>query len=118
MSLFQYLSITQEIKNMLEIDKKTIIDLCKEYSGKQFLSPKNNLIYSLWPFDQIETLNDNYNVEEFLPDFIGFGSDGGDELLAINTKDEKIYSIPFIPMTKKEAVNIAKDTDEFIGFKR
>lgn len=99
------------------IDKKAIINFCKEHGESQFYSPRTKLDYHLWPFEQLEKLNSENKVEEFVPGFIGFGSDGGNEMLAVNTKNGKIYMIPFIPMEEKGAVEIANDIDEFASFK-
>lgn len=100
------------------VNQKIIINFCKEHGEARFYSPKNKLNYYLWPFEQVEKLNSEYKVDELVPSFIGFGSDGGGEMLAASTKDGKIYSIPFIPMEEKEAVEIAKDIDEFASFKK
>jgi hypothetical protein len=95
------------------IDLQTISNFCQDHKGKNFYSPTNQVTYSLWPSGQIEKLNSEYQVQNYLPQYIGFGTDGGDEMLTINTNDGKIYSIPFIPMDEKEAVLVSENLDKF-----
>ena len=102
----------------MRVDKKTLIKFCEKHSEEEFFVPKNELIYTLWKPGEIEKLNLAYKTEEFIPGFIGFGTDGGDELLSVNLKDGKVYSVPFIPMEIKEAVEIARDVNEFLTFRK
>lgn len=94
------------------MDLPAIVEFCKKYGQQKFTL--NKLDYTLWPAEEIEKLNAEYKTQEFIPDFVGFGSDGGDELLATNLKNGKIYSIPFIPMEEKSAVEIAKNFSELL----
>ena len=71
----------------------------------------------LWSSVDVLDHNKGYEIEEYIPGFFGFGSSGGGELLAFDTQSGepcKIVMIPFIPMSAKEAVVIAKDFEEFI----
>jgi hypothetical protein len=55
-------------------------------------------------------------VGEFLPDFFAIGSNGGGEMLAIRKSDGApcpIYMVPFIPMSRDDAVQIAHDFEMF-----
>jgi hypothetical protein len=61
--------------------------------------------------------NAGYKVSEFIPGFFGFGSNGGGELLAFDTRGSEpwpIVMIPFIPMDVNEARQIASSFDEFV----
>ena len=40
--------------------------------------------FQLWPPAEIERWNREYQVAEFAPEFLGFGSSGGGELLAFD----------------------------------
>jgi hypothetical protein len=95
------------------ISEETIIEFCRKHSQEQFHSPKNNITYSLWEAGKVSHLNAKYEVEENLEGFIGFGTSGGGEMLAVNKKSGVVYSVPFIPMDEQEAVQIAKDLGEF-----
>ena len=68
--------------------------------------------FSLWPAEDVIVYNNDYGVKRNCPGFFGFGSNGGDELFAFDTKSSlpwKIYMIPFIGMEEGEAILIAKD---------
>ena len=71
----------------------------------------------LWSSEQIIEHNRGYEIEENIPGFFGFGSSGGGELLAFDTRNGKpwkVVMIPFIPMSAKEARIIANNFEEFI----
>lgn len=65
----------------------------------------------LWPAADVPVRNEVYEVAEWLPGFLGFGSNGGGELLAFDTRTEpwRICMVPFIPMEEAEAIEIAPD---------
>ena len=71
----------------------------------------------LWSSEEVLEHNRGYEIAENMPGFFGFGSSGGGELLAFDTrfgKPWKVVMIPFIPMSAKEAIVTAKDFEEFI----
>lgn len=71
----------------------------------------------LWSSADVLEHNKGYAIAECLPGFIGFGSNGGGELLAFDTqsgKPWKIVMIPFISTSADEARVIANDFAEFI----
>jgi hypothetical protein len=63
----------------------------------------------LWPAEKVAELNSQYRVPEFLPGFLGFGSNGGGELIAFNIQSGRVYMVPLVPMKEAEAVEIAPD---------
>jgi hypothetical protein len=87
----------------------------------EFYSSTNGAIISseenyteLWPLTEIIQLNVDYNVNEYAPEFLFFGSDGGDTAFSIEKKTGYIYNIPFIGMSKEEASFICKTFNEFL----
>ena len=74
---------------------------------------KNGHYIILWPLRAMIQLNRDYSVEEFAPDFFIFGSDGGDTAYAIEKQSGFIYEMPFIGMSREEAVFCEKN---FIAF--
>ncbi|MFI5460006.1 MAG: SMI1/KNR4 family protein [Isosphaerales bacterium] len=73
--------------------------------------------FQLWRAEDVVESNKGYQVEVFLPGFFGFGSNGGVELLAFDTRDGvpwAIVMVPFIPMEADHAVVISKDFADFI----
>ncbi len=57
--------------------------------------------FILWPLADIEKMNAEYQVEEFMPGFLGFGSDGGGEMLAFDPVGA-VYKLPFVGYSSKE----------------
>lgn len=73
--------------------------------------------FQLWPAEEVVPSNRDYQISEYLPGLFGFGSNGGGELLAFDTRREKPWSVvmvPFIPMDEGDVVEIAKDFKEFL----
>jgi hypothetical protein len=73
--------------------------------------------FQLWPAEKVVELNREYEVNKNVPGLFGFGSNGGDEMLAFDTragKPWKVIMIPFIPMTVEHIVVIAEDFKAFV----
>jgi len=54
---------------------------------------------------------DSYHVDENAPGFVGFGSDGGGEMLAFDGSGA-VYMIPFVGMCVGDAKKIASSWNE------
>ena len=67
--------------------------------------------FQLWPPDEVEEMNAQLGVNAKLPGFLGFGSDGGGELLAFDKKGS-VFMIPMVGMEAKYARKIADSWDE------
>jgi len=68
--------------------------------------------YQLWPLSLIAENNQGYQVEEQVPGYIGIGSDGGGEMIAIAPTGEVVI-LPFVGMESKEAVVVAASWNAF-----
>jgi len=68
--------------------------------------------FELWDEADLEVFNREYEVDCYAPEFFGFGSDGGGEMLAFDSKG-KIYSIPFIGMSAEDATLVANSWSDF-----
>jgi hypothetical protein len=68
--------------------------------------------FQLWPIDELDKLNQDYSVSEFVPDFRAFGSSGGGEMLAFDPEN-RVVMIPFVTMEEGEARVIAENWAEF-----
>ena len=66
----------------------------------------------LWALEEIDKLNDEYKVHELAPAHKGFGSSGGGEMLAFNSKGQ-VAIIPFIGMSDEDAVIISESWIDF-----
>ena len=69
--------------------------------------------FQLWPPSEIEHWNQAYQVEEFAPGFLGFGSSGGGELLAFDAEG-RVVMIPMVGMSADEARPVAGSWSEFV----
>ena len=67
----------------------------------------------LWEKSDIEELNDDYEVNEFLTNSILIGSDGGDIAYGIN-EEGKFFLVPFIGMDDDEVEILGNNFEEFI----
>ena len=70
----------------------------------------------LWPIDQLVEANAGYCVSEFAPGLFLFGSDGGGEAYAFDTRDEpmRIVKLPFIPMSHEESKELGTSFEGFL----
>lgn len=66
----------------------------------------------MWAETDLETFNREYEVGRYAPGFYGIGSDGGGEMLALDSIG-KIYCLPFIGMSPEAATLIA---DSWVSF--
>ena len=69
----------------------------------------------LFPFADLDSINDDYETQKFVPNFIAIGSNGGGVGVFINKNDNKFYSIPFVGMDEKDAVFLADDFIKFLN---
>jgi hypothetical protein len=69
----------------------------------------------LWGVHELPPMNKAYEVEDYAPGFLIFGSDGGGEAYGFDTRDHEctIVQIPFVGMAWELARPMAKS---FIGF--
>jgi hypothetical protein len=74
--------------------------------------PDFPLWFEIWPEDQMEQLNKEYEVEKYAPGFYGFAGDGGGEMYAFGS-DGAIYALPLIGMEPKVAKRLAGSWTEF-----
>ena len=70
--------------------------------------------FQLWQIDEVEQWNRDYDVSEFAPGFLGFGSSGGGELLAFDPA-ERVVMLPMVGMSPSVAVPVADSWSEFIN---
>lgn len=85
-----------------------------QYNGGKGMIGENSYLI-LWSQEEIEELNNDYEVKEFLSDIVLIGSDGGDMAYGVSIRGYYI-EVPFIGMDNDEVVVIAKDFREFINY--
>ena len=81
-------------------------------------SAEHDMGFDLWKVDDIDEINKGYEVPEFLPSYIGIGSNGGGEMLAVEFATGKIFSIPFIPMQDSDRLEVAISLEDLIKMKK
>lgn len=67
--------------------------------------------FALWHPDEIEANNRDLQVATYAPGFLGFGTDGGGELLAFNGSGA-VFMLPMIGMEPQYANRIANSWRE------
>ena len=91
------------------LTKQIIKEHLNNLNIRQIQSVENELEFQLWSGNEIEELNENYEVERFLSGYLGIGSNGGGEMLAIELETGILWSIPFVPMNISERIKIASN---------
>ena len=71
------------------------------------------LWFQLWPLTEVEQLNRDYQIAEFAPGYLGFGSNGGGELLAFDA-DGRVFMMPFVGMGNEHAWLVAESWSGFV----
>ena len=74
---------------------------------------------SLWPIDELEELNKNYEAAEHVPDMLLIGSDLGGQAYALDySKDPPAYvEVPFIVLSRADASELGSTFREFMESK-
>lgn len=95
----------------LPLDYKEFLE--KINGGEGFIG-ENYLI--LWTAEELAQFNRDYQVEDYAPGLILFGSDGGGEGYAFDTRiaPMSIVQVPFIGMNLAYARAMAPSFSEFI----
>lgn len=72
---------------------------------------------SLWSMQDLANNNKGYEVEQYAPGFLLFGSDGGGNAYAFNTLEDPmtVYRLPFIGMSKDTAEYISDSFTRFLA---
>lgn len=96
--------------------KEYLYFLLKSNGGEGWIGENSYLL--LWKVDEIVSLNKAYEVNEFAPGLILFGTDGGLDAYAFDTRDEitLIVEIPFIGMDLREVKNCGNTFEEFLEY--
>ena len=71
----------------------------------------------IWPAQTAVEYNRDYEVERWLPGFVGFGDNGGPDMVGFDTRSSQPYrvcAIPFAPMEWEAAMGEVADFSAFI----
>lgn len=80
-------------------------------SGEGMIGENSYLI--LWEKEELEELNDMYEVNEFLNNCILIGSNGGDNAYGLDIEGN-FFEVPFIGMKSDEIKILGNSFEEFI----
>lgn len=97
------------------IDKKNIKEVLKNTSTVQVMLQEKITEFSIWPHNELDEWNTDYNVQENIPGFFAIGSDGGLEMLTVELSSGLIYVIPFIPMESREKLLVSDSLNNIIN---
>jgi hypothetical protein len=88
--------------------------LLKADGGEGFLPGGRYVI--LWEVEKLIELNEAYEVAEYAPGLLVFGSDGGGEAVAFDYRSasQPIVSVPFVGMDLAEARPLAPTFNSFL----
>jgi hypothetical protein len=88
----------------------------KQANGGEGLVGSNSYLI-LFAVDELDSLNKSYQIQEFVPGFLIFGSDGGGEAYAFNIRDAmRVVRIPFVGMDTTTVEPLASNFTEFIEY--
>jgi hypothetical protein len=72
----------------------------------------------VWPARTAVEYNRDYEVQQWLPGFVGFGDNGGPDMVGFDTRNGQPYpvcAVPFAPMEWEAAMGQVSDFKTFIG---
>src|SRR2546422_544384 len=68
-----------------------------------------------WPIEELLELNEAYQVDDYAPGLFLFGSSGGGEAYAFDTRSSmSVVKIPFVGMDLRAALHVAPTFNTFI----
>jgi cell wall assembly regulator SMI1 len=70
----------------------------------------------LWKSAQLKPFNDGYEFQKYAPALVAFGSDGGGDAFAFDTRTNPypIVLVPFIGMSHEDAYSVASSFPELL----
>lgn len=72
--------------------------------------------FQIWPAEEVVESNQFFELEEELPGFFGFGSNGGGEMLAFDMRSSQPWPVVMVPFGPLEAEFAIKIADDFLSF--
>ena len=107
---------SQEVTSFIETINFNIpqdfISFFEESNGGTIVTDEYFIV--LWPLTEMIQLNKDYSITENAPEFFAFGSDGAGMAYAIEKQTGFIYEMPFIGISKEDAVLLKKTFLDFI----
>ncbi len=110
-------SVIEEVRIALGLNYKNgYLEFLSESNGYE--GSVGNSYLQLWSVEELISLNEGYNVNEFLPGLVFIGSNGGDEAYAIDTREGKIdfVQIKFIGIDFEGLIICVNNFADFLEF--
>jgi hypothetical protein len=84
------------------------------HNGGEGFVGENYLI--LWKIEELKPFNDEYEVAEYAPGLLVFGSSGGGEGYAFDTRQDAwtVVRVPFIGMDLQYAIEVGRGFSDFL----
>jgi hypothetical protein len=103
--------IEDEIGFELPVDYKKYLE---NYQGIEESIGEEYVL--LWGLEKLSETNIDYGINEFLPNTLGIGSNGGGELIALEYKDDsyRIILTPFMDMDEDNHIEIGDSFSDFL----
>ena len=103
-----------ELESDFRLPEDYVQFLQQTNGGEGFVGPNAYVI--LWRLEELLEMNKAYQVAEFAPGLFLFGSDGGGEAFAFDTRSnaKPIVSVPFVGMEVNLVRSIAPNFKEFL----
>lgn len=72
---------------------------------------------SIWPAEEVLELNEGYEVRQYVPGLLAFGTDGGGEAFAFDYRREgsPIVRVPLGDLAYESVLDVASDLVAFLG---
>jgi hypothetical protein len=104
-----------EVQSGILLPKDYADFLCRTDGGEGFVG---SAYLILWRLEDLSKLNQSYQVSEYAPGLLLFGSDGGGEAFAFDTrqKTKRIVSVPFVGMSINNARIVADTFTAFLEY--
>jgi hypothetical protein len=93
--------------------QSNIVDYLKSSAPTACELDESPFICDFWSLDELEQLNQAYEVPEYAPGYYGFATSGGGEMFAIDPAGQ-VVCLPFIGMEPSAAIIIATNWPSFI----
>lgn len=104
-----------EVQSGILLPKDYADFLCWANGGEGFIG---SAYLILWRLEDLLNLNLSYQVREYAPGLLLFGSDGGGEAFALDTRQviKPILSVPFVGMNINNARFVADTFTAFLEY--
>jgi hypothetical protein len=103
--------VSKDLGSSLPGDYASFLEIC---NGGEGMLGRHYLM--LWKVDEIAHLNEAYQVSEYAPGLLFFGSNGGGEAFAFDTRQTpwSVVKVPFVGMNLEHVIQIAGSFGSFM----